>query len=251
MNESEYRIEGEVHEDHWWYAGRRKLLSDSFDFLLKLDGRQFFDTVYDIGCSTVGNARCIKPKVNTLIGVEPNAGACRAIAEKYKEYQTVINSDLEHLQIDSLKKADVAIAMDVFEHLENDNEGIKIFGNLVKSGGYAIVTVPAFMSLWGFQDVVSNHYRRYTLRQLTRLLEGSGFKVLKKSYFNTFLFPIVWIWRKISKYWKPKKLESENQINTVFVNALVKILFKLEIHLIKLGLCLPFGVSAYIVAKKN
>ncbi|MDD5438200.1 MAG: class I SAM-dependent methyltransferase [Patescibacteria group bacterium] len=250
MNESEYRIENEVQEKHWWYAGRRKLLSDSFEYLSGLEKGRPFKLAYDIGCGTVGNARCVKKYIDELIGIEPNAEAC-GLAKGHREYRDIINAGLEQARSDhALSQADVVIAMDVLEHLEDDEKGADVLGGLVRPGGYVVVTVPAFMSLWGFQDVVSKHFRRYRLGQLTRLLEERGFKILKKTYFNVALFPVIWAWRKLSRYWKPKNLESENQINSEFLNFLAKALFKLEIHLIKLGLYFPFGVSACVIAQK-
>jgi hypothetical protein len=57
--------------------------------------------------------------------------------------------------------------------------------------GHTLLTVPAFQFLWGNQDVVSHHKRRYTLSQLRAKVEDAGFRVVTISYFNALLFPIV------------------------------------------------------------
>ncbi len=51
------------------------------------------------------------------------------------------------------------------------------------------MAVPAFMFLWGKQDEVSHHHRRYTARSMRRALPQAGFAVDRTSYFNTLLFP--------------------------------------------------------------
>ena len=54
-----------------------------------------------------------------------------------------------------------------------------------------LVTVPAFQFLWGNQDVVSHHQRRYTLAELETHVRNAGFVPRRLSYFNALLFPAV------------------------------------------------------------
>jgi ubiquinone/menaquinone biosynthesis C-methylase UbiE len=59
-----------------------------------------------------------------------------------------------------------------------------------KTGGKLLVTVPAFMFLWSQNDEVNHHQRRYTRQELAGKLEQHGFKVLRISYSNFFVFPL-------------------------------------------------------------
>ena len=83
------------------------------------------------------------------------------------------------------------IALDVIEHIKDDEEALKEIYRVLKPQGMAIIAVPAFMFLWGVTDVISHHYRRYTLSELRKKIENRRFSIIRSSYFNTFLFPFI------------------------------------------------------------
>src|SRR5207248_1335418 len=58
----------------------------------------------------------------------------------------------------------------------------------LRPGGRIVVSAPAYMWLWGQQDVVNQHYRRYTSLELRRKLQASDFVIERVTYFNTILF---------------------------------------------------------------
>jgi hypothetical protein len=51
--------------------------------------------------------------------------------------------------------------------------------------------VPALPSLWGGQDIVSSHRRRYTRSTFTEAFARAGLPAPRATYFNIFLFPAV------------------------------------------------------------
>lgn len=84
---------------------------------------------------------------------------------------------------------DAVLALDVLEHLDDDTADLREAARLVKPGGLLLVTVPAFPSLWGGQDVVSHHRRRYTRPAPRQLFYRAGLPVPRATHFNTLLFP--------------------------------------------------------------
>ena len=87
---------------------------------------------------------------------------------------------------------DLITAFDVVEHLDDDLAGLKEMRRVLRPGGRVLLFVPTFMFLWGLQDDVSNHRRRYRLPELSRILEQAGFEVERTSYANiTFFLPIL------------------------------------------------------------
>ncbi|NJC08579.1 class I SAM-dependent methyltransferase [Polymorphobacter fuscus] len=87
--------------------------------------------------------------------------------------------------------ADLVLMMDVIEHVEDDVALVAEYVGKVRSGTNFIVTVPAFMWLWSGHDVFLEHYRRYTLAQLTGVLRAAGLVVDAGQYFYASVLPLV------------------------------------------------------------
>src|SRR4029079_3402667 len=77
---------------------------------------------------------------------------------------------------------ELVTALDVIEHLDDDIAGLREMRDFVRRQGRILVFVPAFMFLWGVQDDVSNHRRRYTLPRLLKAVEEAGFAIEWSSY---------------------------------------------------------------------
>ena len=61
---------------------------------------------------------------------------------------------------------------DVLEHIEDEARALRIVNQKLKPGGRIALSVPAYMWLWGQQDIVNHHYRRYTVREVKWKLRG-------------------------------------------------------------------------------
>ena len=145
---------------------------------------------------------------------------------------------------------DLVLAMDVIEHIKEDDLVIKELERLVKPNGILVITVPAYKWMWGVQDEVAHHFRRYTMGSILKLASVTRLSIVKKSYFNTFLFPVAAIVRLASKWFNKKNRESDFEINNNFLNPLLYFIFNTEIKLLK-WLNYPFGVSILLVARKR
>ena len=64
---------------------------------------------------------------------------------------------------------------DVLEHIEDEARALRIVNQKLKPGGRIALSVPAYMWLWGQQDIVNHHYRRYTVREVKWKLRGCRF----------------------------------------------------------------------------
>ena len=56
---------------------------------------------------------------------------------------------------------DLVLATDIIEHVDNDERALAEINRVLRPGGTAILSVPAFKALWGLQDRISHHKRRY------------------------------------------------------------------------------------------
>src|SRR5271169_158925 len=87
--------------------------------------------------------------------------------------------------------ADLVLLMDVVEHVEDDVGLVREYVGKVAPGMRFIVTVPAFMWLWSGHDVFLEHFRRYTLPGIERVLQAGGLTVELGCYFYTGVLPLV------------------------------------------------------------
>ena len=244
MEKNFYKTYFEVEKDHWWFRVRRNIILS----LIKKYKIPKTEKIFDFGCGsgyTVGYLQ--------KLGFNVSGADVSFEAIDFGLTQGIEN--LEVVQGAEIRPTEggfgLILALDVIEHIEDDLGAIRGVERALKPGGMAIITVPAYQWLWGVQDEVAHHYRRYTAGSLAGVLKrATSLKILKKTYFNTFLFfPIVAV-RLLSKLLKLKDRESDFDINNRFLNGLFYSVFNLETHFLKF-LNFPFGVSVLMVLKKS
>ena len=143
---------------------------------------------------------------------------------------------------------DLITALDVIEHIDNDVDSISAIRSLLAPGGKVVFTVPAYMFLWSPHDEMNEHKRRYTLPELKKKLVEAGFTVEKISYYNTFLFPAVFLVRMLNNGLK-RDGASDMDMPSSPLNYVLKKIFGIEKYLLRY-LNLPFGVSVLAVVRK-
>jgi hypothetical protein len=92
---------------------------------------------------------------------------------------------LEDPGVSKLTRPDIVLILDVLEHVSREEV---LIGEVKKylhtdPGTRWIITVPAFQSVFSHHDVQLGHYRRYTIRELTKVCERNGLLIEKKGYF--------------------------------------------------------------------
>ena len=241
MKKITYDIEWNLERTHWWFSGRRRLLK----FLLSYLNIQKDSTVIDVGCGVGSNLPLLKSMGLKVIGIDSESYSLSFA--KNLSGTLLINGDVLRLPVKS-NSIGLVIATDLLEHLDDDSMGIKEIHRTLTREGKVILTVPAFKSLWGIQDVVGMHKRRYSKNEFLRKIEREGFIVLKSSYFNFFLFFPIFLGRRLIRL-LGVKIDSENKINSPLINFFLKTLFSIEPYILKF-FSFPFGVSVFCVARK-
>jgi 2-polyprenyl-3-methyl-5-hydroxy-6-metoxy-1,4-benzoquinol methylase len=69
--------------------------------------------------------------------------------------------------------------MEVLEHLADDALALKHIANALAPGGRLLISVPAWESRWGPQDVAAGHVRRYEPHILRERVEQAGLTLTK------------------------------------------------------------------------
>ena len=243
MKEHTYPIMFRIEQSHWWYTGRRKILTS---FVADICGRitDRRPRLLDVGCGTGANLLMLS-QFGDAEGVDISEDALAFCRER----------GLEKVRLGAGEKLpyddgtfDLVTALDVVEHMDDDLAGLREMRRVLRPGGRVLLFVPTFMFLWGVQDDVSNHRRRYRLAELQRVLEQAGFEIERMTYANiTFFLPIL-LMRKLMRL-TGIKAESENNINVSALNGVLGSLFGAESVVLRY-MNIPFGVSGLCVARK-
>jgi SAM-dependent methyltransferase len=243
MDISTYAVEAEVEASHWWFVVRRRLLERLIkDCRIPPDAR-----VLDVGTSTGTNLRLLKEMGFTNVqGLDQSDEAIRWCDEK--GLGKVSKGDICSLPFQD-REFRLVLATDVLEHVDDDVLAAREILRVLVPGGTAIITVPAFRSLWGLQDDVSQHKRRYREKQLFQTLERSGLVCQESFYFNYLLFLPIWVARQTIRL-LGMKLKSENQVNSPMLNRLLTWVFSLDVATAA-ALRPPFGVSIMAIATRK
>jgi len=149
------------------------------------------------------------------------------------------------------KAFDLVLALDVIEHIEDDNSVIREFNRVLRPGGWLVVTVPAFVSLWSEHDVAVHHKRRYALHELIGILKSGGFMIEWASYWHFFLFMPVYGMRLLKRNSRRKPKKQTDLIELPYlINRFLLRLLKMENSIIS-KVRFPIGVSIVCVCKKE
>lgn len=125
--------------------------------------------------------------------VEPlSAGASKTLAQGIP---TVI-STLSEADLPAGSFPAVGL-FDVLEYVGNEEEFLREVIRITRPGGIVMISVPAHRWLFSDYDVAVGNRRRYSRLDLVRLLEISGFEVLKLSGVFSMLVPFAFLHRRL------------------------------------------------------
>ena len=238
MDERALDAMARVQDRHWWFRARRRLVAE----LLGEVGCPA--RVLELGCGTGAMADTLS-RLGPVVGVDVDE---RAVSYALRQnYAALVLADGQDLPFEA-ETFDVAVALDVLEHIENDGRACREIWRVLRPGGTLLVFVPAFAWLWGLQDEVSGHWRRYGEHQLEDLLDDAGFRDTTLGYFNTFLLPAV---AGVRALWRLVRWEgsSENEWTPEFLDGPLAALMDWERRLSR-RVRMPFGVSLYALARR-
>lgn len=239
MEQAVYRRMADVQDLHWWYEGRRAILSS----LIKTLNLPKDITILEAGCGPGANLRMLSSFGN-VYAFDIDDFAVHHARETSGVTPDRIQHGLLPAPIPYTTHFDLIGAFDVIEHVEQDLKSLIALRNILKPDRYAIFTVPAFPFLWSAHDDANHHKRRYRKSEFHDVLLSAGYEVTFISYYNTWLFPAVVLARFLKKILGIKDTPDENlfQGNSL-LNRLLRALFASERHLISARCGLPFGVS--------
>ena len=241
MQTEEYERMYRLEDSYWWFVGRHDLV---LGFVGEAFGERKDLMILDIGCGTGAMSKKLAPW-GTVVSADFSPIALAF--SRRRQLNLLCASDAMRLPFQD-ESFDLVVAMDILEHVRDDAAALSEIHRVLKRGGRVIATVPAYQALWSSHDVALMHFRRYAAREVRERFAGAGLRPQRLSYAMTFLYPAVWLARRL--FWRDTErpraslVEVPGWVNT----ALVRVL-SAENALVR-RLTLPFGVSVFCMAER-
>ena len=235
-----------VEDDSWWFQHRNRVL---IDLLRRFPASQ---PLYDVGGGNgvVAAALC-GAGIRALV-VEPGAAG---VANARRRGLEAIQGTLADCGAPRGSIGSIGV-FDVVEHIEDDAAFLVHLHEMLAPGGRLYVTVPAYQMLWSVEDVLAQHYRRYTASGLRAALRRAGFSVEHASYVFSFLPLPALVFRTIPYWLGHARAPSAAAVKSDHGGAglmrrLLDGVLALERSAIRALGGLPFGGSVVAVARKS
>jgi SAM-dependent methyltransferase len=233
----------EVDDHHWWYRGRRRIIRSELDRLPLPRQAE----ILDAGC---GSGRTLEELVDygTVSGIELSEDA--AEVARGRGLGEVVVGRLEELpwETDSF---DLITCLDVIEHTPEDGPALAELLRVCRPGGFLLVTVPAYPSLWSLHDEANHHFRRYSRRSLRQALLGAGWGLCRMSSFNSLLLvPAAVVRLAQRRRGASNGYTNDLEVGPAWLNAALEQPLRAEASWLARGGTLPAGLSLIAVVRK-
>jgi SAM-dependent methyltransferase len=233
-----------LEDEHWWYRGRRRVLAAVLDRLaLPADAR-----ILDAGCGSGRNMVDLVRR-GRVCGLELAPSSLQAAATR--KVGEVRAGSLEQPLPFRDGAFDLAVALDVLEHVGDDAFALRELARVVRPGGRLVVTVPQYAWLWGEHDVLAHHHRRYTRVLLVARAADAGWSAERLTAFNTLLLaPIAAVRFVQRRRRRPEPSSDLRRTPRGVVNEGLERILAAEAAWIRRGRDLPAGVSLLAVLRR-
>lgn len=145
------------------------------------------DTVLEAGCGS-GNLTQFLIDCRRLICVDIDEAHLSVVKERFGHLENVevVLGDLDgpatYTSFEGI--LDTVVCVNVMEHLHNPDIAAKGFARSLRSGGHAVVLVPAHKWLFSAADHALAHTMRYSKEDLVSTLESAGMEIVDVREFN-------------------------------------------------------------------
>jgi ubiquinone/menaquinone biosynthesis C-methylase UbiE len=245
MNPQEYDRMRQLEDWYWWFVARREAaLRFTEDFRPSREPLR----VLDAGCGTGALLDRLESRPGAEVYGLDFSGQALAYTRQ-RGHLHLVQADLTKLPFPD-GTFDVITALDVVEHIREDEGALREVNRVLRPGGVLLVSVPAFRFLWGPHDTALQHMRRYTAAEVAGLMRRTGFRVSKLTYLLALLFPAFVAQRLLIRL-RPHAENPQAQLVTVgkLMNRFLIRLQSLELAVAR-RLSLPFGATVFCVAQK-
>jgi SAM-dependent methyltransferase len=143
------------------------------------------------------------------------------------------------------------VSADVLCHRGVDERAaLSEFRRCLRPGGVLVLNVPAYQWMLSEHDFAVHNVRRYTAAGAQALLASAGFTEILTSYWNSLLFPLMVVRRKLG--WRREgKPSSDVVLMPAPMERLFAAIVRLEATITRAGVRFPFGGSVLATAVRS
>lgn len=242
MEDVQYHLLAEVEDRHWWHRALRQAIARAL--VKHAPGRPL--EILDAGCGTGGVLRFLAGD-HRLTGLDLSPLALGY--SRRRGARRLARGSVERLPFAD-RSFDAAVSIDVLSHrsIRCDLAAMRELGRVLRPGGLLILQLSAFEALSGEHDVSVHQVRRYTRRQVTRLLGEAGFSPISVRYRLAFLPPLMLINNALARRRQDTVEEADIALPSPWINGTLRAAAWLD-H--RLGKIAPFGSSVFYVGRRS
>ena len=237
----------EIEENSYWFQHRNRCI---VHFAKKYSVSGIF---LDVGGGNGVVSKALQDNGFESIVVEPDQTGCHN--SFLRGVKNVFLGSLEELPL--LPEVEIGSigAFDVIEHIEDDLGILQKMHSVLSDEGFLYLCVPAFNSLWSKSDEHAGHFRRYSKKSISEVVERAGFQVVELSCFFTFLYFPILIMRSIPSKLGISRVERDTTSRDHVprnnaISRVVRWILNGEFRSLKNGKRKKIGSSIILVARK-
>jgi SAM-dependent methyltransferase len=134
-----------------------------------------------------------------VIGSDYIRGPLERLADTFPDVP-LLRFDLVKCPLPS-DSVDAVVMLNVLEHIEDDAAALAQVKRVLRPGGTAVIEVPAGPQLFDVYDRYLQHFRRYRLAELCRLVERAGLRVVERSHLGFLVYPVFAMVKRRNQRW--------------------------------------------------
>ncbi len=229
--------------DYWWFVNKRRIVDQLLNTVARPPG-----VLLECGCGGGYYSAQLQRAGWQVIATDIYAEAAGYAKAQGATHGLAFDGGqswpLQDASVDAL------IMLDVLEHIEDDTAALREAQRVLRPGGAAIISVPAYNFLFSPWDTYNRHYRRYTARGLARVARAAGLVVERAGYWNAISLPPAMLLRlkaraagaELSGVEYPKVPDT---VNTILIRY-----GRVEAAWLR-AMRVPCGLSAFAVIRKQ
>jgi SAM-dependent methyltransferase len=238
----------QAEREHFWFKGLRQFITPLIERAVVGVAHP---RILDCGCGTGTNLTLLR-RYGDAYGFDLTAIGTRYARDEGGH--RVARASATHVPFTS-KTFDLVTSFDVLYCLQDaqEQQAIAEMARIVKPGGALIVNVAALEMLRGGHSILAEEVRRYRPSTLRERLERAGFEIVRMTFTNATLFPLMLAVRtaqRLTGMTAEDDTTKEIALPSKPVNATLTALLSLEARALRVT-NMPFGSSLLCLARKT